>query len=179
MRRLPREELEHFLVQAWMIWNQRNAVIHGGQLKEPGWLNRRAAEFLDEYRKAQVTLMATNVPAGSCVWRAPPSEEYKMNFDAAVFSDPQCSGFGAIIRNLNCEVMAGMSAKGPYVHSSKEAEFMACRRAVEFSRDAGFSRLIIEGECLNVMRALSDPKENRSLLGHNYDDIKFHIFQLG
>ena len=120
MRRLLREELEHFLVQVWMIWNQRNAVIHGGQLKEPGLLNRRVEEFLDEYRKAQVTLMATNVPAVNCVWQAPPSEEYKMNFDAAVFLDQQCSGFGAIIRNSNGEVMAGMSAKGPYVHSSEE-----------------------------------------------------------
>ena len=75
MKRLSREELEHFLVQAWMIWNQRNAVVHGGQLKEPGWLNRRVEEFLDEYRKAQVTLMVTKTPASSCVWRAPPSEE--------------------------------------------------------------------------------------------------------
>ena len=52
---------------------------------------------------------------------------------------------------------------------------MACRRAVEFSRDVGFSRLIIEGDCLNVMRALFDPTENRSLLGHIYDDIKFNL----
>ena len=87
MNRVPREELEHFLVQVWMIWNQRNAVVHGGQLKELGWLNRRAEEFLDEYRKTQVTLMVTNTPSGSCVWRAPPLEEYKMNFDAAVFFD--------------------------------------------------------------------------------------------
>ena len=100
MKRFSREELEHFLVQTWMIWDQRNAVVHDGQLKEPDWLNRRAKEFLNEYRKAQVTLMVTSTPAGSCVWQAPPSEEYKLNFDAAVFLDQQCSGFGAIIRPL-------------------------------------------------------------------------------
>ena len=125
-------------MQAWMIWNQRNAVIHGGKLKEPGWLNRRAEEFLDVYRKAQVILMATNVPGGNCVWRAPPSEEYKMNFDAAVFSDQQCSGFGAIIRNSNGEVMAGMSAKGPYVHSSEKAEVMACQKRLNSPGMQGF-----------------------------------------
>ena len=150
-------------------------MVHGGQLKELGWLNRRAEEFLDEYRKTQVTLMVTNTPSGSCVWRAPPSEEYKMNFDAAVFLDQQCLGFGAIIRNSNGEVMAGMSTKGPYVHNSEDAEVMACRRAIEFSKDAGFSRLIIEGDNLNVMRALSNPTENRSLLGHIYDDIKCNL----
>ena len=78
-----------------------------------------------------------------------------MNFDAAVFSDQHCSSFGAIIRNSSSEVMAGMSVKGPYVNSSEEAEVLACRRAVEFSREVGFSWVIIEGDCLNVMRALS------------------------
>ena len=35
---------------------------------------------------------------------------------------------------------------------------MACRRAVEFSRDVGFSRLIIEEDCLNVMRLYLIPQ---------------------
>ena len=34
--------------------------------------------------------------------------------------------------------MVGMSAKGPYVHSSEEAEVMVCQRVIEFSKDAGF-----------------------------------------
>ena len=80
--------------------------------------------------------MITNTLANRCVWQAPPSKEYKLNFDAAVFLDLQCSGFGAIIGNLNGEVMAGMSAKGPYAHSNEEVEVMASRSAIEFSKDA-------------------------------------------
>ena len=68
-----------------------------------------------------------------------------------------------------------MSAKGPYLHSSEEAEVMASRKATEFSKETGFSRLIIEGDSLNVIRALSDFAENRSLLGHIYDDIKCNL----
>ena len=30
--RLTIDEFELFLVQAWLIWNQRNALIHGKQL---------------------------------------------------------------------------------------------------------------------------------------------------
>ncbi|KAL0001482.1 hypothetical protein SO802_015263 [Lithocarpus litseifolius] len=71
--------------------------------------------------------------------------------------------------------MAGMSAKGPYVHSSKEAEVMACQKAIEFSMEAGFARLIIEGDSLNVINNLSDSAKNRSLLGHIYDDIKSQL----
>ncbi|KAL4600852.1 hypothetical protein ACB092_11G229600 [Castanea dentata] len=145
MSRLLKSELELFLVQAWIIWNQRNAVVHGGQLKEPGWLNRRVAEYLNEYKEAQENLTTTNIIAGRLVW------------------------------NTNGEVMVGMSAKGPYVHRSEEAEVMACRKAIKFPMEAGFSRLIIEGDSLNVIRALSDSAKNRSLLGHIYDDIKCNL----
>ena len=151
-------------------------MIHGGQLRELSWLNKRAEEFLDEYRKAQVVLAPSNGIFGSCVWRAPPTEEFKLNFDVVVFSNQHCSGFGAIIRNSLGEVMASMSVKGPYMNSSEEAEVMACQRAMEFSREVGgFYWLIIEGDCLNVMKALFVSKKNSSLLGHIYEDIKFNL----
>ena len=41
--------------------------------------------------------------------------------------------------------MAGMSAKGPYVRNSEEAEALACQNAVVFAMEAGFSKLVIEG----------------------------------
>ena len=65
MDRLQKEELEIFLVQAWLIWNQRNAMIHGRHLREPSWLNKRAKEFLDENRKAQMVLTPSNENFGS------------------------------------------------------------------------------------------------------------------
>ena len=65
------------------------------------------------------------------------------------------TGFGAIIRNDKGEVMIGMSAGGPPVSSSEEAELLACRKAVEFTTDAGFSELVIEEDNSNVMKALS------------------------
>ena len=92
-----------------------------------------------------------------------------------IFLDLQCSGFGAIIRNTNVEVMAGMSAKGPYMNSSEEAEVLACRKSIEFSMEAGFSRLIIEGDSLNVIRAISTPAANSSLLGPINEDFRCNI----
>ena len=92
-----------------------------------------------------------------------------------IFLDLQCSRFGAIIRNTNGEVMAGMSAKGPYMNSSEEAEVLACRKSIEFSMESGFSRLIIEGDSLNVIRAISTPAANSSLLGHINEDIRCNI----
>ena len=43
------------------------------------------------------------------------------------------------------------------MNTSEEAELLACRRAIEFAVDAGFSRLIIEGDNSNVIQAISSP----------------------
>ena len=49
MERVESHDLEVVLVQAWLIWNQRNRVVHGGKFHDPGWLNNQAAEFLKEF----------------------------------------------------------------------------------------------------------------------------------
>jgi len=41
--------------------------------------------------------------------------------------------------------------------------------------EAGISRLIIEGDSLNVIRAILTPAANSSLLGHVYEDITCNI----
>ena len=51
--KLTVEELELFWVQAWIIWNQRNCVVHGGQLKDPKCLNKQAEDFILEFQQAQ------------------------------------------------------------------------------------------------------------------------------
>ena len=84
---------------------------------------------------------------------------YKLNFDAALFSDLGRTGYWAIVRNEKGEVMAAMTASGPDVHTSEEAKLLACRRAIEFAVDAGFSRLIIEGDNSNVIHAISSSVE--------------------
>ena len=105
------------------------------------------------------------------VWKPPPNSVFKLNFDATVFVEAKRTGFGAIIRNDKGEVMAAMSTRGPPVSSSEEAELLACRKAVEFTTDAGFSELVIEGDNSNVMKALSSSLVDQSLLGNMVDDV--------
>ena len=174
--RLDAIKLELFFIQSWLIWDQRNVVVHGGHLKDPRWLNKRAAELLDEYKKAQARMVISNaIPRCRSYWQPLTQDVYKLNFDAAVFSDMNCSGVGAIVRNHVGEVMAAMLAKGEYVHNSDEAEVLACHKALEFAMEAGFSNLVIEGDNSNVMRALSASTINNSLYGHVVDDIRSYF----
>ena len=148
-------------------------MLHGSRLKVPSSLNTRAEEYITEFRSAQnrLDVQRTQQPIGD-IWQPPPLEEFKLNFDAAVFSDLGRTGYGAIIRNEKGEVMAAMTASGPMVCNSDEAEFLACRKAIEFGVDAGFSRLIVEGDNINVTRAISSSLENTSPFGNAVDDIR-------
>ena len=47
LERLMSNEIDLFWAQAWIIWNQRNCVVHGGKLKDPSSLNKKTEEFID------------------------------------------------------------------------------------------------------------------------------------
>ena len=97
MHRLEPKEMELFLVQAWMLWNQRNSVIHGGKIKDPEWLNTRAEEWLEENAQVQEQLAIIPREMGGNVWCPPPHPFFKLNFDAAIFKERDRSGFRAVI----------------------------------------------------------------------------------
>ena len=75
-----------------------------------------------------------------------------------------------MIRNAVGDVMAAISARGAAVVDSEEAEALACRKAMEFAIDAGFSELIVEEDDAMVMSAVSSTSPNWSR-GVIYDDI--------
>ena len=67
-------------------------------MKDPRWLNKRAVELLDEYKKAQARMVISNTtPRCRSYWQPPMQDVYKLNFNAVVFSDINCSGVGAIV----------------------------------------------------------------------------------
>ena len=176
LERLNLEEMELFWTQAWLIWNQRNSLLHGGKMKNPTCLNKRAEECMEEFKRAQAQLaVQPRQQPNAEIWQPPPPEAYKLNYDAALFSNLGRIGVGAVIRNEKGEAMAALTACGPAVQTNEEAELLACRRALEFAVDAGFYRLIIEGDNSNVTHAISSSTDNKSLLGNVVDDIRHLI----
>ena len=88
------------------------------------------------------------------------------------------TGVGATILNDRGEVMASLSAKGPLVACSEEAEVLACRREVKFVVECGFTELVVEGDNQSIMTALSLRKGFSSRLGHILQDIVCMINRL-
>ena len=58
MERLTIDEFELFWTQVWIVWNQRNSLLHGGKMKVPSSLNKRAKEYIEDFKHAQTQLNA-------------------------------------------------------------------------------------------------------------------------
>ena len=82
-----------------VIWHQRNVVVHGRQLQESSALNHCARDVLEEYRQTQMQMLIPNPTVSIEVWCPPPSSQFKLNFDAALFADLNEIGMRAIVQN--------------------------------------------------------------------------------
>ena len=76
-----------------------------------------------------------------------------------------------MIWNEKGEVMAAIAARGSAVQDSEEVEVMACRKALEFAIDAGFTEIILEADNAMVMKTISQAQPDLSRLGLIYEDI--------
>ncbi|XP_023894126.1 uncharacterized protein LOC112006058 [Quercus suber] len=171
INRLPPEELDHFLVHAWIIWHQRNVMIQGKQLQAPRVLNKRAQDFTEEFRRSNTQLSIPSTTSNPMSWRPPPFSWFKLNFDTSIFKELGATGVRAIIRNDRGEVMASLSAKGPPVTCNDEVEILACHRTMEFAVECGFTELVIEGNNQSIMTALRLRKGLSSRWGHILQDV--------
>ena len=136
-------------------------------MQDPSKLEKRARDFMEEFKQAQVQLsLPSPTTRNQQRWSPPIRSLFKLNFDAAVFNDINASGVGVVIRNDRGEVMVSFFAKGPRVVDSEEAEVLACRKALELAIDSGFTELVIEGNNASVMKNIAGSWPRLSRLGH-------------
>ena len=74
--------------------------------------------------------------------------------DGAVFSDLKAVGFGAIIRDEKGCVEAALSKKFHALLGAAKVEAKAAEMGLQFAKDIGVRDIILEGDSLNVYRAL-------------------------
>ncbi|KAK4388282.1 hypothetical protein Sango_2434800 [Sesamum angolense] len=90
----------------------------------------------------------------------------KANFDRAIFSNTGDAGLGVIIRNERSKCVAWRSIRIPHIHQAKLAKALATRAAMQACIHFGFSRIILEGDCHNIISSLSSNNIDYSPLGH-------------
>nr|XP_023921648.1 uncharacterized protein LOC112033098 [Quercus suber] len=147
--------------------------MHGGAFQHPSKLAQHAVDYFREFVDAQDHLRVLDPihsPAHQTL-QHPPGSFFKLNFDGACFDGGASSGYGAVIRNDKGEVMAAIVVRGGAVRDSEEVEVMACRKALEFAIDAGFTKIILEVNNAMVLKMISQAQLDLSRLGLIYEDI--------
>jgi ribonuclease HI len=105
-------------------------------------------------------------------WQAPPEGFVKINWDAAVDSVNCQMGIGIVARNSLGEVVASMFAPKSYIVAPDIAEAVAALRAAKFGRELSFTRVVLEGDALQIVQALKSSTPNWSSYGHLVEEAR-------
>ena len=96
----------------------------------------------------------------------------KINFDGAVFSGENKSGIRVVIRDCSGSVLASSSKKLPHALTGSEAEALAAVTALYFANELGVNKAVLEGDSMEVIKALTQTKRILSSIGPWIDDSK-------
>ena len=96
-----------------------------------------------------------------------------MNFDGALFCQEHRAGIGVVIRNEEGVVIASLSHQIHLPSTVLEVETMATRRALEFAMEIGVHKVILEGDCEILIKALQSNSHSLSQFGHLAKDVKY------
>ncbi|KAE8675831.1 hypothetical protein F3Y22_tig00111641pilonHSYRG00034 [Hibiscus syriacus] len=84
------------------------------------------------------------------IWEPPPPDIVKVNYDACFNQQERKGWSGLIIRNHEGYELGACRRKLSRVHSPFVAEEVAVEHALEFAKDLGFIRIIVEGDSRKV-----------------------------
>ena len=106
-------------------------------------------------------------------WKLPDSGFFKVNFDGALFLDQRCAGLGVVVRDSDGLIIAALSQKVRLPGSVDVVEALVAQRAICFAKELSLHHLVIEGDSLQVIQAITDTRLVQTLYGHIIEEIRF------
>ena len=103
-------------------------------------------------------------------WIPPILDQFKINFDGAVFSDLDAAGLGVVIRDFCGRVIGALAERIPIPTSPAIVEALACRRAMVFAKELTLMDTIFEGDAKQIIKALWAKEVNQPEYGHVLQD---------
>ena len=150
--------IELVVTIAWSAWFNRNKTRLGEARQNPQEILRRAHSILHDFQLAHLrpTQLKETMDGR---WVPPVFPWYKVNIDAAVFSQLGMSGVSVIIRDHLGSVVTALSKRLPLLLDPLEAEAKAMDEATIFAWDIGFRDVIFELDSMLVCHAIENPMD--------------------
>ncbi|KAK8526420.1 hypothetical protein V6N13_017456 [Hibiscus sabdariffa] len=159
------------MVTYWSIWFSCNKLVHDRINISVQEASSFITAFLREQDAVGIPTCHVGHP-GPIHWKAPPLSVIKFNFDAAFNQQSPLSTSGVIGRNSQGLIMAACASPHSNVVDVFVAEAIACKQAVQFAKELGFSNVVIEGESLIVLKKINLCALDLSIIAPIVFDIK-------
>ena len=78
-----------------------------------------------------------------------------------------------VIRDSDGLIIAALSQKVRLPGSVDMVEALAASRAINFLKELSIHRMVVEGDSLRVIQAITDTRLVQTLYGHIIDEIRF------
>ena len=164
-------DIDLFAVIMWLIWGRRNAARQDESTLDYLHIRSKAEVFLQDFKAAKeddrrVAAVVSRFPR----WIPPIPDQFKINFDGAVFSDLDAAGLGVVIRDSRGRVIGALAERIPIPTSPAIVEALACWRAMVFAKELSLLDAIFEGDAELIIKALQAKEVNHPEYGHVIQD---------
>ena len=169
--RQQEENMELFIVVAWLIWNRRNKIHFNEQHLPLKKILEAATALLTKFHSNSVDRPKRKLARTQC-WAPLVVGVYKVNYDDAYFADEEKAGICVVVQNELGQVMGSLAEKIEMSSTVEVLEAMAGRRAMLFMEELGLRHAVFEGDSELVVKALMGHCPNRSSIGHIIKNCK-------
>jgi ribonuclease HI len=180
MERGTKEDLELMAVIARRIWLRRNAWLFERRFEHPNTVYYEASKVLLEFKRCNIKEKELSLSEGGeeaqsrrqTHWIPPPDGVIKVNWDAALNVAKGWIGQGIIARNSKGLCLGARSITQQVRTDAKTAETMAALQAMQFCKEAGFWKVIFEGDATQVVKEILSGSPTFSKAGHFIESIQ-------
>jgi hypothetical protein len=161
-------------------------MVFDQSFTHPTAVSEEAVRSLEDFRLCNSNEGSVIAHSGGSVawslpvrWQAPPCGKIKVNSDASLNKEKNCIGIRVVARDSGGCFLGGRCIYEQVLVDLLMAEVMAAMEAVTFSREVGFFETILEGDSLQIVKAINANTPNLSKIGHFVESIKTELRLLG
>jgi ribonuclease HI len=170
-------EMDITLMILYHSWLARNDARDGKKIEEPESIVKRATCLLEEWHNVQVQ-KPIKVAVTKERWSSPETGWIKVNTDGTWHKASEKGGGGVVVRDHDGRFLAGACHFFPSLPDPEAAELLACKRAMQLVKHLKLKEVVLELDCVNVVRKLNEPEMDRSVQSFVIEELKRELKEL-
>lgn len=152
------EHMAKFFVLAWGLWGRRNKFIYEKILIDKVMIVK---ELYQDFSNSSGSSMKQKC---SC---QPPADDYlKSSVDDTIFFDHNKAVIRVILKNNKRETIMASSLLENEVYNPEAIETLVIFRGLQLCAHQGIPKIIVESDCLLVIKELQKIEDSFSALGN-------------